>query len=390
MNTTITNNQEQSFVEAPTPSVDGENPQVSAQDGLAQHETLVEGGKIQKPTKEYKPIYSDEDKAELENVTKVGEKELLRLLSYSSCMVTPYGNQNVILDLTAFIRQGGIVVTPAVNRAHGKDLLSTGESIRTYGAQRPLLIITAKMARAAGMKIVRFPSDKSTEPIPEDALVIIDGNGRMAYFLSLNESERPQLYATFIVKDSLGYYNPRKTMEVINTERVMWKTQDMVQKRQLEEGEQAHEGWNLINELVNKRGYNYQAACQSATLANDRIKKRDVTEGDAKIIFSHFMSAKTIHEALVAKFGEGDDKTLKTKEFTKEVSILWNKLQRKGGDDTATKQFIKFIDGLKDTKVKEIKDAKNVKGGLKKDDIRKSILNEQFNQFIGKENIEID
>jgi hypothetical protein len=240
------------------------------------------------------------------------------------------------------------------------------------------------------MKIIRFPCDKSTEPIPDDALVIIDGNGRMAYFLSLDESERPQLYATFIVKDSLGYYNPRKAMEVINTERVMWKTQDMVQKRQLEDGEQAHDGWCFISELVNKRGYNYQAACQLATLATDRIKKRDVTEGDAKTIFSHFKSAMTIHRALVSKFGEGDDKTLKTKEFTKEVSFLWNKLQRKGGDDTATKQFIKFIDGFKDTKVKEIKDAKNVKGGLKKDDIRKSILNEQFNQFVGKENIEID
>ena len=390
MNTTITNNQEQSFVEAPTPSVDGENPQVSAQDGLAQHETLVEGGKIQKPTKEYKPIYSDEDKAELENVTKVGEKELLRLLSYSSCMVTPYGNQNVILDLTAFIRQGGIVVTPAVNRAHGKDLLSTGESIRTYGAQRPLLIITAKMARAAGMKIVRFPSDKSTEPIPEDALVIIDGNGRMAYFLSLNESERPQLYATFIVKDSLGYYNPRKTMEVINTERVMWKTQDMVQKRQLEEGEQAHEGWNFINELVNKRGYNYQAACQSATLANDRIKKRDVTEGDAKIIFSHFMSAKTIHEALVAKFGEGDDKTLKTKEFPKEVSTLWRKLEHKLGAEQATEVFVKFINDFKDRKVNEILNPEVEKGKTTKDIVRTNTLNEQFNQFIGRENIDLD
>ena len=390
MNTTITNNQEQSFVEAPTPSVDGENPQVSAQDSLAQQEEKNDEDKMKKPTKEYKPNYSDEKKKELENVTKIGQEELLRLLDYTNDIVTPYGKENCILDLTAFIRNGGVVVTPVVNRAHGKDQLSTGESIRKYGAQRPLLIITAKMARAAGMKIARFPNDKSTEPIPDDALVIIDGNGRMAYFLSLDESERPQLYATFIVKDSRGYYNPRKAMEVINTERVMWKTQDMVQKRQLEDGEQAHDGWCFISELVNKRGYNYQAACQLATLATDRIKKRDVTEGDAKTIFSHFKSAMTIHRALVSKFGEGDDKTLKTKEFTKEVSFLWNKLQRKGGDDTATKQFIKFIDGFKDTKVKEIKDAKNVKGGLKKDDIRKSILNEQFNQFVGKENIEID
>lgn len=390
MNTNITNLQEQSLVEAPTPTVDGENLQVSAQDGLAQQEEKKDVENMKKPTKEYKPNYSDEKKAELEYVTKIGKEELLRLWNSTNDMVTPYGKENFILDLTAFIRNGGVVVTPVVNRVHGKDQLSTGESIRTYGAQRPLLIITAKMARAAGMKIVRFPNDNSTEPIPDDALVIIDGNGRMGYFLTLKDSERPQFYATFIVKDSLGYYNPCKAMEIINTERVMWKTQDMVQKRQLEDGNQAHEGWGFIGSLVNSKGYNYQAACQIATLATDRIKKSAVTDGNADTIFWHFENAKTIHEALVAKFGEGDDKTLKTKEFTKEISTLWIKLQRKGGDEFATKHFIKFIEGLKDTKVKEIKEAKSVKGGLKKDDIRKNILNEQFNQFIEKENIEID
>ena len=74
----------------------------------------------------------------------------------------------------------------------------------------------------------------------------------------------------------------------------------------------------------------------------------------------------------------------------KKFICLWIKLQRKGGDEFATNHFVKFIKGLKDTKVKEIKEAKSVKGGLKKDDIRKNILNEQFNQFIDKENIEID
>lgn len=380
-------------VEAPTPTAEGEtSQQVSVKDSLAQQEQedIKEDSKMKKPAKKNMPNYSDEKKAELEHVTKVGEEELKRLLTCTNDMVTPFGKENVIVDLTAFIRQGGDVVTPVVNREHGRDQVSTGESILTYGAQRPLLIITAKMAKAADMKIIRFTNDKSTKSILDDALVIVDGNGRMNYLFSLEDSERPQFYGTFIVKDSLGYYNPRKVMEIINTECVMWKTQDMVQKRQLEDGEQAHEGWSFIHELVYKNGYNYQAACQLATLATDRIKKRDVTDGDAKTIFSHFKSAKTIHDALVTKFGEGDDKTLKTKEFTKEISSLWNKLQRKNGDDTATKLFIKFIDGLKDTKVKEIKDAKNVKGGLKKDDIRKNILNEQFNQFVGKENLDID
>ena len=378
-------------VVAPTPTAEGEtSQQVSVQDSLAQQEDMEEDGKMKKPAKKYVPNYSDEKKAELEHITTVGEEELQRLMACSNDMVTPFGKENVIVDLTAFIRQGGDVVTPVVNRAHGKDQVSTGESILTYGAQRPLLFITAKMAKAAGMAVVRFTNDKSARPITDDALVIVDGNGRMNYLFCLEDSERPQFYGTFIVKDSLGYYNPRKAMEVINTECVMWKTQDMVQKRQLEDGGQAHEGWSFISKLVNKMGYNYQAACQTATLATDRIKKGAVTDGDAKTIFSHFKSAVIIHDALVAKFGEGDDKTLKTKEFTKEISVLWNKLQRRGGDDTATEQFVKFIDGLKDAKVKEIKEAKNVKGGLKKDDIRKNILNEQFNQFIGKENIDID
>jgi hypothetical protein len=135
----------------------------------------------------------------------------------------------------------------------------------------------------------------------------------------------------------------------------MWKTQDMVQKRQLEDGETAHEGWSFINELVNKKGYMYQAACQAATLATDRIKKSAVTDGDAKTIFAHYSSARIIHDELIAKFGEGDDKTIKTKEFTKEISILWGKLQRKEGDEIATEQFVKFIRELKDSKVNDIK-----------------------------------
>ena len=134
----------------------------------------------------------------------------------------------------------------------------------------------------------------------------------------------------------------------------------------------------------------YQAACQAYTLDTDRIKTKTVTGGDAKEIFAHYESAKLIHDALVAKFGEGDDKTLKTKEFPKEISILWKKLQNHQGEKWATATFIKFIEGFKENKVSEILKAKSEKFGKKKDEIRKGILNEQFNQFIGKEGIELD
>ena len=167
------------------------------------------------------------------------------------------------------------------------------------------------------------------------------------------------------------------------------KTQDMVQKRLLDEGDEAHEGWLFINQLV-KKGYKYQAACQTATLGNDRIQKKLVNTGDSDCIFAHFESAKTIHSALVEKFGEGDDKVLKTKEFTKEVSILWGQLQRMSGDEVATKAFIEFIETITDDKVLEIVNAKNIRtetSRKSKDEIRKEVLDTLFYEYCEKQNI---
>lgn len=341
------------------------------------------------PTKkEYKPEYSYEKMVELELVTKIATEQIESIKSDPNIPTYDFSN-NCVIDITAAIRNGVAMLTPAVNREHGKDTVLTGDSLRIYGAQQLALVITKAVADVAGMKVTRFTNDKSNAPIKENSLVFLNGNGRMGYILGLEDEERPQLYATFIEPDALGYYNPRKAMEVINTERLMWKTQDMVQKRQLEEGEGSHEGWSEIQKLI-KKGYMYQAACQAYTLDTDRIKTKDVTGGKAEEIFTHYESAKQIHDALVAKFGEGDDKTLKTKEFPKEISTLWKKLQTKGGDKYATEAFVRFIKAFKESKVKEILNAKSEKYGRKKDEIRKSILNEQFNQFIGKEGIELD
>ena len=65
-------------------------------------------------------------------------------------------------------------------------------------------------------------------------------------------------------------------------------------------------------------------------------------------------------------------------------------MQNHQGEKWATAIFIKFIEGFKENKVNEILKAKSEKFGKKKDEIRKGILNEQFNQFIGKEGIELD
>ena len=351
----------------------------------------VKGSKKGEAKKDYKPFYSDDEKKRLEKITQVAEEEIKRVQDDTSIPTVPFGadSPNAIIDLTAAYKNGIDIVSPIVNRSHGKDERSTGISIMSHGAQQLLLVITKMMADAAGMNVCRFRNDTKNDPIGDDALVCENGNGRLNYFFGLEDEDKPQLFATFIVKDAAGYFNPAKAMEVINTQQAMWKTQDLVQKRQLEDGEKSHPAWNYIGLLI-KKGYMYQSACQIATLGTDRIKPKEVTEGNANTIFSHYESALSIHKALVAKFGEGDDKTLKTKEFTKEVSVLWGKLLSKQGEKWATDKFVKFINEFKDTKAKEIKEAKNQKDGLKKDEIRKNILNEQFNQFIGKENIDLD
>ena len=371
------------------------NPKSSADDASKEKVSTPDEPKKartkKEPTKkEYKPNYSDEKKAELELVTKIANEQIESVKNDQSIPTYNFGanGKNCVIDITAAIRNGVAMLTPVVNRGHGKDAILTGESIRRYGAQQLALVITKAMADVAEMKVERFANDKSNAPIKDNSLVFLNGNGRMSYILGLEDEERPQFYATFIEPDALCFYNPRKVMEVINTERLMWKTQDMVQKRLLEDGKKAHNGWDEIQKLINKRGYKYQAACQAYTLDTDRIKSKAVTGGNAKEIFAYFESAKQIHAALVAKFGEGDDNTLKTKEFPKEISILWKKLLNHKGEKWATATVVKFIEGFKENKVNEIRNAKSEKFGRKKDEIRKAILNEQFYQFIGKEGIE--
>ena len=342
-----------------------------------------------KDAKKYKPEYSKEHLEFLNKVTDISKAEIQRVMDDEKIPTFQYGKGlNCVIDLSAAMKNGIEILTPVVNRTHGKDQITTGDSVRTWGAQQLLLVITREMALAANIQVSRFSNNPSKDQIGDNALVAINGNGRLNYVYGLKEDERPQLYATFIEPDALKIYNPAKAMEVINTDRSMWKTQDLVQKRILDEGEKSHQGWCFVNALV-KKGYMYQAACQTATLNTDRINKKDVNTGSPTNIFTYFNSAQKIHEAMVKKFGEGDDKTLKTKEFSKEISELWKKLLKHKGEQWATEQFVEFIKNFREDKKNEILNAKNQKNGPSKDDTRKTILNEQFNQFLGKKSIEI-
>ena len=334
--------------------------------------------------------YDDKTRKRLAKITKICEEEIQRVISDPRYAAVPYAKgENCIIDLKEAYSNNVRFATPKVNRKHGSDEKKTGNSILTYGCQHVLLVITQKMAKVCGLESTWFNNDNEKGKINDDALVFLDGNGRIDFLLSKGTEEWPNISAVFPSKDNIdGLFNLPVIMSEINTQVAVWKTENLVQKRILEEGEETAEGWRFIQGLLNK-GYKYQAACQSATLAQDRIKKDAVSKGDATEIFDYFKFAKQLHEALVKRFKETESSPLKTKEFTKEISFLWGKLRDKKGDQEATDLFIEFIAGIAESTVEAINNAVSKKGELNKDQKRKKYLDEAFYKFVDSKGIEI-
>lgn len=338
-----------------------------------------------KAAPDYSLHYSDEKKKELERVTRVVDAEIKRVRENPRFHAIPF-DDNAIINLKEAALDGVGFKTPEVNRKHGKDETTTGESLMKYGPQHPFIVITEKMAEAIGLKVIRFSNDDPTKPVFGGyTLIILDGNGRVNYLLGLNPKDWLNVYAIFPTKNSAGYYDIPKSYEVMNTQVTVWKTEAWVTKRILEEkNPDTNKYWKSINGLVQK-GYNYQAACELMTLSKDRITKDQIISGDAGKIFKRYEPAVKIHNALVKKFGEGDDKVLKTKAFPAKISELWDDVQLIQGGEKATEYMIAFIDQFPKEQMDKIKEAKGSnKDGVRvtKDAIRVGILETEFNTYM--------
>lgn len=344
-----------------------------------------------KPVADFKPDYAtDQAKVQrLKELTAEVEREIDAVVEAHDIYGSVKVDENVVINVRTAVKNGIHLFGMSVNREHGKDEQKTGASILADGAQSWVEVVTYKIAKLYGIKVRHLTNDADQTSDPEDtSLVLIDGHGRLDYLMQYDVNEWPLLYAHFPAKDALGYYNINKIMELINVNSRSWNTAEFVQKRILEDGDGAHKGWWRIVELV-KRGYNYQAACQLCTLGKDRIKKTEVIKGDASVIFENYDDALLISEALIQKFGEGEDKTLKTKMFSMVVAELWQQLPKNNSNQDATELFLKFIRSLSDEKVAKIKNAKRSKNGVTKDEARKLLLYAEFNQFVGREGIKL-
>ena len=384
-------------------AVQGDENTSAEQDSQAQATTGAgpeekkDGKKATKKTKnskdkKYTLEYPDDVKAALKVITDVFNAEIERAINDPNFYATPFnGGKNAFVDITQGVRNGSYKVAGfAENRIHGRDEKTTGESLMTYQPQHPLIIMTRKMAEAAGLTPTLLPSDKSGSLTDKHVIIPFDGGGRLDFLQSIEPEKWPPLFGVFPTADMNGLFNPRKLLEIINTQVKTWDTPNFLVKRIMEEGKDGHQGWQSIQNLLHK-GYNYQAACELMTLKTDRIPKSVINNGKAEDVFKHHEHAVKIHNALVKQFGEGDDKTLKTKAFPAEISRIWDKLRDMVGVKTATEHVLKFINQLTTGQVQEITNAKSKDDGggtISKDEHRINLLKKAFEDFMAKNPID--
>lgn len=384
-------------------AVQGDENTSAEQDSQAQATTGAgpeekkDGKKATKKTKnskdkKYTLEYPDDVKAALKVITDVFNAEIERAINDPNFYATPFnGGKNAFVDITQGVRNGSYKVAGfAENRIHGRDEKTTGESLMTYQPQHILIIMTRKMAEAAGLTPTLLPSDKSGSLTDKHVIIPFDGGGRLDFLQSIEPEKWPPLFGVFPTADMNGLFNPRKLLEIINTQVKTWDTPNFLVKRIMEEGKDGHQGWQSIQNLLHK-GYNYQAACELMTLKTDRIPKSVINNGKAEDVFKHHEHAVKIHNALVKQFGEGDDKTLKTKAFPAEISRIWDKLRDMVGVKTATEHVLKFINQLTTGQVQEITNAKSKDDGggtISKDEHRINLLKKAFEDFMAKNPID--
>ena len=325
----------------------------------------------------------------LKHETEVFEQEVARMLADPRYHAIRMPNGRVIMDLTAAHKDGIPIYRFDYNRTHGRDEDSTGESIKADGAQHPLLVVPVKVALAAGLPISHFQKDPDqASPIDEDGLGSVDGHGRAnnAY----GSKEWPQLDAVLPVENSNGYIDTKKVYSVTNEKIAVWGSKDHLIPRLFDPNELREKALKAIRDLV-ARDYLYTAACDWALWKIGNVTKAElnaiVDQAGADKFMEYMQHGKRIHEACVKKFGEGDDKLLKTKKFPEALTEKWNALRDKKGADQATETMVKFIEQLEPKQAFEITSAKKDKDkDLDKDTVRKQLLNTAFKEFMSKTN----
>lgn len=360
----------------PTPETPADAPATAEADTPESTEDMVDGT-TDTPT--------EEELAELEarkHETEVYDAEVARILADPTFHAIKLpGSDRPVLNLTACVRDGISLGSPAYNRKHGKDQERTAKSIEEVGPQQLLIVGTLPMAEAAGIPITRFKDDSQKDKQLDRlrSLYIKDGNGRIGDLIKNPVEQWPDIFAVFPAKNSKGQVDQNKAYLGLNLNVSPWGGSDYVLVRVL--GSEPHEAWQHIKDLENK-GYGFTAACVLTRLEKGNISKAKITKADLDEadLFKRFKDAQTVHAQMVSTFGEESD-VLKTKQIPEEMVDCLNRLVDEKGLGKAVGKMVEFLKGLKVGEVSDIVNAKS-KDGLSKHAVRVTIFHNMFEAYL--------
>lgn len=353
--------------------------------------------------KKEKSIEASRKLASKKKKTRKCLKEIDRVVSnpiYGGCsMIMRNGEKESLIDLKKAVLENNVpLFTMTLNRKHGRDLERTGKSISEFGAQMPLMIVTAKMADIAGIKYTHFDGSAAGEKEKEIGLVVIDGNGRAQYLLNCTEEQWPRtVLGKFPVVNRQGLLDIHDVIAEVNYHVKMWGAKDFIHKRTRDFG--YHKMWEKIIDLCDK-GYTLRSAGVFAGLLYRSLRKSELLTYSNDFYFRYYDAAKDIHTAMIDKFGEGSDRTLKSTGVPIQLVKIWNELVSTYTVDSSKTFLVTFIKKLPKVKVNsinaattlELKTEELLPDGTKKfriqiipkEEAKASQFNAEYGKFFGK------
>ena len=320
------------------------------------------------------------------DVMDVQRDTIKKMLSDSRYHATSIpGTDNVIINLTEFVKEGGRVVRQSKNRTHGKDMKTTGESLMEYGSQVPLVVMPLSVAKAAGIEYECFASDPK-DGLDEDkelVLVVIEGHGRCEYLLGEDVNEWLTVLAVLPSPDKRGELHPDKAFIETNVNSLTWKGNDYMIIRLADPA--CHPGWKRIKEKEDA-GFKFTIATIFSTGREGAVSKRSILNADTDVneLFKHSEHCERIYDAAVKKFGCGKDSVLQTKAIPNKIFECWSELKDGKFDvSQATELIVRFFDTLDSGIVLDINNAKK-EGDKERDTVRKELFTKAFNEYKSK------
>jgi hypothetical protein len=324
----------------------------------------------------------------LQKVTAQYDQSIKEIIDKPSYSAVKYGKDNCLINLTDFVKRRGVLVRPSLNRLHGSDQKKTGESLLKDSPQHILITLPYSVAKAAGIKVeyfLKYSGDKKA-PIPEDALVIIDGNGRIEYLYSKKIDEWPAIWATMAAKDKDGMINPGNIITIINTNATVWKGADYLTELLLTLGVSADKRWQTVDSLY-KSGYSFTASAEWVRFIKGNITRkqiiREIETADNEM-FKYSEHAERIYDVMKKRFGEGNDKVMKNRPFVEKLIAIWESLKdgkydAKGSTDILV-DFLSSEKYLPQGEINKILLAKK-DGDKSRDTVRNEIFTDLWNSY---------